>query len=159
MGLLRRLILYGTAVFVVLSILAVPVFSSGSDDQRKDRLLQRVNTYWNDRVEGRIAQNYDYYDPFFRARVRPEAYVSKLLEIKFHSYQIGDVDITENIAKVTVEVEVEIPEAIIAGKKTSLPLRKDKWVEDWIWIDNDWFKVYKRNLFLSYIPFFPAFPP
>ncbi len=118
-----------------------------------------MNTYWNDRIQGKIGDNYTYYDPFFRGTTTRIAYEANLVQIKFHSYQIGKVEIKENIAKVPMEVEFEIPETVIFGKAITVPKKKDKWVEDWIWIDSDWFKVYKLPSNATYIPFFPSFPP
>jgi len=158
MGLTRQLFLCGFILFMA-CMFAVPAFPSDTAEQRKERLLQRVNTYWNDRVHGKIGQNYDLYDPFFKMRVKRIIYEANLIDIKFISYKIGDAKLTENIAKVPVEVEFEIPETVIAGKRISIPPRKDKWEEDWIGIDGDWFKVYKVNVNSTYIPFFPSFPP
>lgn len=157
-GWIRRL-WFISVIALIMVVFALPV-SSEKVDPRKERLLERVNSYWNDRVQGKIGNNYDYYDPFFRARVKRVVYEASLVEIKFLSYKIGDkVEVTENIAKVPMKVEFEIPETVVMGKKIVVPPKKDEWVEDWIWIDGDWFKVFKLQANATYIPFFPSFPP
>ncbi|MDH5769623.1 MAG: hypothetical protein OEZ31_11820 [Nitrospirota bacterium] len=154
----RRLWLYSMTALIIV-VFAIPAFSSEKTDPRKERLIERVNSYWNDRIQGKIGNNYNYYDPFFRGTTTRIAYEANLVQIKFHSYQIGSIEIKENIAKVPMEVEFEIPETVIFGKAITVPKKKDKWVEDWIWIDGDWFKVYKLPSNATYIPFFPSFPP
>ena len=154
----NRLMICAAAVLLVLAF-AVPAVSVDKADPRKERLLQRVKDYYDLRVADKRKDDYPFYDPFFRSRVTLKGFESSLIDVKFLSYQIGDVAITENIAKVPVEIEFEIPETVIAGQKIAVPRKKDSWVDDWIWIDNDWFKVYKLQLNATYIPFFPSFPP
>lgn len=157
-GMIRNFLLIITAVvFLALSVL--PAYSSDSPDPREAKLQQRVNDYWETRKSGKTEMSYTYYDPFFKARVTRKHYESNLIDIKFHNVKMGNAEIVENIAKVKIEVEYEIPESVIMGKKIFLPKRGDSWVEDWIWIDGDWFKVFKVNINNTYIPFFPSFPP
>ncbi|OGW51537.1 MAG: hypothetical protein A2Y81_07875 [Nitrospirae bacterium RBG_13_43_8] len=151
--------LFCSVVILIMGVFVTPVFSSEMADARKERLIERVNSYWDDRIQGRLDKNYEYYDPFFRGVVMPIVYEASLVQIKFHSHQTGNIEITENIAKVPMEVEFEIPETVVLGKAITVPKKKDKWVEDWIWIDGDWFKVFKTKLNVSYISFFPSFPP
>jgi hypothetical protein len=146
------------AGLLVLS-LAASAFSEGTGDGRKALLMERVTKYYDNRVKDKMADNFDLYDPFFKATVARKAYEASLLEVKFLSYKLGDVTITENIAKVPVDVMFEIPETVIMGKKIVVPPRPDSWVDDWVWLDNNWFKVYKMNMNRSYIPFFPSFAP
>jgi hypothetical protein len=157
-GWIRKSLFYSVVV-LIMGAFVTPVFSSEGVDARKERLIERVNTYWDDRLQGKIDKTYGYYDPFFRGMVLPIVYEASLVQIKIDSYQIGNIEITENIAKVPVDVEFEIPETVVFGKAVTVPKRKDKWVDDWIWIDGDWFKVFKVKLNMSYIPFFPSFPP
>lgn len=151
------------SLFFVLTIFlcafAAPALSSDIPDPREDRLKQRVNSYYETRKTGSTEVSYTYYDPFFRAKVTRRMYEANLIEVKFHKINPSVQEITENIAKVRVDTEYEIPETTIMGKLISVPKRADYWVDDWIWIDGDWYKVFKVNLNNSYIPFFPSFPP
>ncbi len=157
-GWIRKSLCYAFVVLIMGAFVA-PVFSSETVDARKERLIERVNSYWDDRIQGKMARSYGYHDPFFRAIVLPIVYEASFVQIKIHSHQIGNIEITENIAKVPMDVEFEIPETVVFGKAITAPKKKDKWVEDWIWIDGDWFKVFKMKLNTSYISFFPSFPP
>jgi hypothetical protein len=145
-------------VVLFVSSFITPAFSEVTDDSRKALLIERVTKYYEDRIHNRMSDNYDLYDPFFRAKVSRRAYEGNLLEAKFISYKIGDVSIDGNIAKVTIEIVFEIPETQILGQKISVPQRNDKWVDDWVWLDNNWFKVYKMPMNRAYIPLFPSFP-
>ncbi len=158
MGMIKSILVLVTVVIISFTA-ALPAFSSDVLDPKKERLEQRVNTYYETRKSGRTEISYTYYDPFFRARVSRKLYEGNLFEIRFYEIKLLEAKITENIAKVRIEAEFEIPETVVFGKQISLPKKKDIWEDDWAWIDGDWYKVFKVNVNNTYIPFFPSFPP
>ncbi|MBI5849117.1 MAG: hypothetical protein HZB31_14430 [Nitrospirae bacterium] len=147
------------SLLFMLFFLVASVFAAETQDPRMARLVERVNQHWDEKIRGDMGENYKSYDPFFRARVKKVVYEANMIDIKYISYTLGEIKITENIAKVPGQTVFEIPETMILGQKISVPPRTDTWEDDWIWIDDDWYKVFKLNLNMTYILLFPSFPP
>ncbi len=134
-------------------------FAAAAEDPRQARLEKRVQQFWETRRAQQHDRSYAFYDPFFKSQVKREAHVGRLVDIRFLEYQIESIAITENIAKVAIRTAFEIPETTVLGQRIAVPRKEDGWVEDWIWIDGDWYQVYKKPLNMTYILFFPSFPP
>ncbi len=115
--------------------------SGGKAD--RGRLEARAAGFWKTRTSGDWLKSYDYFDPFYRAQVRREAYVGTQGTVKYHDFKIEQVDITGSVAQVRVHYSMEIPELDLQGKLHKVPKRDEDTVQEWIWIDNDWHLAFK----------------
>lgn len=114
-------------------------------DAEKDRILrERVNTFWRLRVEGRYAELYDYYDPYYRATTDKEKFSSTQGNIIYQKAALTDAEIKGNFANVKIEMTFEVPEKVLMGKKFSIPRKESALNEDWIWLYDNWYKLYKK---------------
>jgi len=158
----RILIVILCALFVYSSVMAGISYADGGNyDSRSSRLTSRVNTFWDNMVSGNGYMNYDFYDPFFRAHVTKVAYMKSLpVFVRFNSYDVQSSEIVENIAEVRTVIDVTIDKTIIMGREVDEMQRKDTIDQEWVWVDNDWFLVYRRGATKSsYIPFFRSVFP
>lgn len=117
------------------------------EEQRADRqvarLRERVAKFWSDRLVSDWGGNYDLMDPFLRERMTREAYISQQFKTIYHAFEIKDLKIEENTAHVAIRYTAEVPEIISMGRKFSAPKREEEITEEWIWVDGDWYRVYK----------------
>jgi hypothetical protein len=108
------------------------------------RLRERVSMFWKDRMAANWGGNYDLLDPYTRDKYSREFYVASQFRTIYHGFEIKDIKITEGLASVTIKYTVEVPEFVSpSGKKLKVPKRDEEITEDWIWIDGDWFRVFK----------------
>ena len=108
------------------------------------KLRERVSQFWGDRILSNWGGNYDLLDPYFRQRTSREYYIANQLKTIYYSFEIKDIKITDNMASVTIKYTHEVPEFISPqGKKLKVPKRDEEITEVWIWIDGDWFRVFK----------------
>ncbi len=114
------------------------------DGEREKTLRERADTFWRLRVEGRYADVYNYYDPYYRATMDKEKFVSTQGNIIYQKAKLVDTEIKGNFATVKVEMTFEAPEKIIMGKKFSMPKTNSTISEDWIWLYANWYKLYKK---------------
>jgi hypothetical protein len=84
-------------------------------------------------------------DHVFRSRVRREAYMGSQGLVKYHDFKIEKLDVTEQVAKATVRYTYEIPELeVISGRPpVKVPTRSEPVTQDWIFVDGDWYVVFK----------------
>ncbi|MBI5612442.1 MAG: exo-alpha-sialidase [Gammaproteobacteria bacterium] len=115
--------------------------SGGKPD--RGRLEARAAGFWKTRTAGDWLKSYDYFDPFYRAQVRREAYVGTQGTVKYHDFKIEQVDIAGSVAQVRVHYSMEIPELDLQGKIHNVPKRDEVTVQEWIWIDDDWHLAFK----------------
>jgi len=83
-------------------------------------------------------------DPIFRSRVTREAYIGSQGTVKYHEFQLQKVAVTERIAQATVSYTYEVPRIEVApGRVQSVPKRADPTTQEWIFVDGDWYLVFK----------------
>lgn len=126
------------------------------EDQRADRhiprLRERVTKFWSDRLVADWGGNYDLMDPFLRDMMTREAYVGQQYKTIYHAFEIKDLKVDGNTAGATIRYTVEIPEIISMGKKYSVPKREEEIVEEWVWVDHDWYRPYKDMMGGGFLP-------
>ncbi|MEF9438428.1 MAG: hypothetical protein L0922_06720 [Candidatus Mariimomonas ferrooxydans] len=84
------------------------------------------------------------FEPFMKLKYTKKKFVDNQLKTIFHDYEIKEVRITENRAEVTVKYTFEIPEfSSPSGAKIRMPKREVEVAAEWIWIDEDWYRVFK----------------
>lgn len=111
------------------------------------RLKERVNAFWSLREEDKWDKVYDLMDPFFREGNSRSAYVKTQGNVKYYSHRlVGEPEINGSRASVQVAYESEVPELMLKGKKVSVPKTEVEIPQEWIWVDGEWYQVF-RDLF------------
>lgn len=111
------------------------------------RLKARVDKFWSLREQDKWGEIFNLLDPFFREGNRPDAYVNSQGSVKYFAHKIaGEPQITGNRAMVPVAYDSEVPELILRGKKVSVPRQEVTIQQEWIWVDGDWYQVF-RDIF------------
>ncbi len=107
------------------------------------RLQERVTKFWGDRLVADWGGNFDLMDPFLRDMMTREAYVAQQYKTIYHAFEVKDLRVEGNTAWATIHYTVEVPEFVSFGKKYSVPKREEEITEEWVWVDQDWYRVYK----------------
>ena len=63
--------------------------------------------------------------------------------VKYYDFKIQEVNLTERVARVRVLYTMEIPELDLEGKRHSVPKRDEQTVQEWVWMDGDWYLVFR----------------
>lgn len=120
----------------------LPAVEPLSPEKKQQRLEERVQRFWNLRVEGKFAETYEFFDPVFRAQVTRDQFQAQQGKIDYQSYQLRDTAIQGNIAEAVVEMEFSIPETEIMGQKFSVDQKKDIIRSEWVWVYDNWYAVF-----------------
>lgn len=110
----------------------------------EERLKQRFAEYWNSRIAPDLGKAYTFMDPMFRDRNKKESFVANQATFKYYSANADSFAVTGNRGKVTLNYQFELPEIMLGGKTINVPKTTEKTEQDWIWIDGDWYLVYKN---------------
>lgn len=110
----------------------------------EQRLKQRVDAYWESRIKGDLAKTYTFMDPFFRDRNKKEAFFANQAAFTYYAARSEGHEVTGRRGKVNIVYEFELPEVMFQGKMVKVPRTEEKTVQDWLWIDDDWYLVYKN---------------
>jgi hypothetical protein len=113
--------------------------------QRRDRLLARVDEYWQALVASDYPRAFALMDPLFRGVSNLMAFGAPLNKLQYSNYQVlaDSVAITGNRAVATAQVTTEAATFMVMGTRTSIPKREQALPEQWVWVDGDWFRVYE----------------
>ncbi|RLB92652.1 MAG: hypothetical protein DRH50_09275, partial [Deltaproteobacteria bacterium] len=76
--------------------------------EKEGLLRQRIQEMWHAQVNGDRATMYEYYDPFFRARVKKGLFAGKEIPIQYYNAVIDSMEIKGNVATVRVSMEYEV---------------------------------------------------
>ncbi len=119
----------------------------------QERLRERVAKFWSDRTRADWGGNYDLMDPFYRSLTGRDYYVTNQFKTIYHGFEIKDIKLSDNSAQVTIKYTLEIPEMFLqSGQKVRVPKREEEIQEEWIWVDNDWYRVFKDVAGGSFVP-------
>ncbi len=132
---------------------SLPELAAVNADANKERLKKRVEQFWSLRVEDKVKETYEFYDPYYRARVQKDEFSALKHRIKFNEFVIGNIDINNNIAMVEVGYQFNVPETIVQGKPFSVEPTKDVLKSRWLWMDNEWYLDYKPAMGESFLRF------
>jgi hypothetical protein len=115
------------------------------EGKRRAKLASRVEEFWKAYVGKNYEKGYEMFDPFARARVSKQFFLSNVGQITYHEFKIltDTISINENFASVKVNVVFEAETFSVGQYEGSIPRTDRELDEKWIWIDNDWFKVYE----------------
>jgi hypothetical protein len=134
-------------------ITGLPEFKEIPLEHREARLRERVNEFWKLRSKNDFAEIYKLYDPAYRTAVTQPDFAKFQGNVVYHNYKLDGVDIKGNIATAKVKTNVEVRPTLIAGRSFTMAPRDDTVTMEWVWVDNDWYFVYKtpfKNQYLQY---------
>ncbi len=118
----------------------------GLDDNiKKARFVSRVEEFWQEYVRKDYKKGFEMFDPFARARITQQFFLSNVGQLTYHEFKIltDTITINENFASVKVKVVFEAETFSVGQFEGSIPRTERELDEKWIWIDGDWFKVYE----------------
>lgn len=105
-------------------------------------LKERVNEFWTAFVKEDYEKIYYLFDPFFKVRTNKYAFIGNLGRIKYHEFEIKDIKVEGNVAKVKVKVVYSMPKVVLKIKEFSVPRTPDEFEETWLYIYDNWYKEY-----------------
>ena len=96
-------------------------------------------------VEGRYADAYPLYDPFFRAKNSLETFEGAVGRIDYLEYEVTSVEVDEPIATVNVRVKASVPPFKVerTGEMVSQPERELTIPSSWLLIDGEWYREFR----------------
>lgn len=117
-------------------------------------LSARASEWWDSRLSADWGKSYDMMDPFMRARTKRDTYIAAQGLVKYSDYKIRNVEqIGDRRAKISMTFTSEVPKMEIYGRTIEVPKKEGEIVQEWIWIDGNWFflfqDMYARN-FMDY---------
>jgi hypothetical protein len=114
--------------------------------QKVDLLRQRANEFWSAFVKEDYDTVYNIFDPFFRARNSMNSFLSKT-KIKYHEFEVKDIEVEGNVAKVRVRIVSSMPGIMgKLGQVISQPPAPSEFQETWLYIYDNWYKEYYMEL-------------
>lgn len=111
-------------------------------DEKKSLLKKRVEAYWEGMTKKDMKTTYEIHDPFYRARIPYEYYVSHRGPMVYLAYSIEDMKIQGNIATVKIKVKYEVPKITILGKDTYMPPKEITAEDTYLFLDSTWYRKY-----------------
>lgn len=112
-----------------------------------ERLKARVDAFWTLREQGKFDRVYDYMDPFFQEASSRAAYVRSQGAVVYRSHKlVGEPELHGVRGSMNVSYESEVPELMLHGKKISVPDKVVEVPQEWVWVDGEWYCVF-RDLF------------
>lgn len=110
-------------------------------------LKERADKFWRLREADKWGEIYDLLDPYFREINSRSAYIKSQGSVKYFSHRlVNEPEIKGSLATVKVAYESEVPEVMLKGKKISIPKQEVEIDQEWVWVDGDWYQVF-RDLF------------
>jgi hypothetical protein len=110
------------------------------------KLKTQVEGYWNSRIKSDWAESYSYMDPYFRDTSTKAEYVKGQGIFTYYAYKPINQMVDGRRAKVTLKYTFELPATMLAGKKIVVPRTEEEIIQDWIWIDNNWYLINKNMM-------------
>ncbi|MGB9496610.1 MAG: nuclear transport factor 2 family protein [Dissulfuribacterales bacterium] len=110
--------------------------------EKEELLRQRVQEMWHAQANGDRATMYEYYDPFFRARVKKGSFADREIPIHYYNVVIDSVEIKGNVATVRVSMEYEVKG--LPGRLAPIDVPRKATIdhETWLFVDGNWYRQY-----------------
>ncbi len=108
------------------------------------QLKERSTKWWQTRLKGDWSASYDSLDPMMRDRITRAAYVASQGSTKYYEFEIVQTElVSERRANVRVKFTFEVPELVMGDKKLSVPKKEATVEQEWIYVDGNWFVLFK----------------
>ena len=108
-------------------------------------LRRRAETFWGALMENDYKTTYGLFDPFFRGRFREVDYLAATGMVKYHDFEIEDVQVKGNMGQVTLRYKYEIPTVSTRLGTLTRPPTDARIQETWLFVDGDWHKEYRNE--------------
>jgi hypothetical protein len=122
-----------------------------SDSEKEKKLKERITSFWTLRMKGQFADTYDYHDPFFREKESKDNFAKFQGNITYNRFKVAEIDIKDNIANVKIDYNFEVKGVKIMGMEVSQEPTDDILIEEWVWIYDNWYRVWKNTFEQKYI--------
>jgi uncharacterized protein YchJ len=106
-------------------------------------LKQRAKAFWTAFVKEDYEKVYDFYEPFFRAKMNKYTFIGSRGAVKYSSFEVKDVKVEGNVAYVTMRVTYSVPGIKYKRLEFSKPETQTEFVNSWLFIDGNWYREYK----------------
>jgi hypothetical protein len=109
--------------------------------EKVELLRKRAHDFWSAMVERDYEKAYPIYDPYYRARVDKESF--KILQtLRYHEFEIHDIKVEGNVAKVTVSTVFSLPTKQFSRRPFTVPETPAEFDETWLYIYDNWYKEF-----------------
>jgi hypothetical protein len=107
-------------------------------------LRERANDFWNAMVNADYEKIYSLYDPFYRARHSDvsEAMATIKGKIRYHKFEVKDIQVEGNVAKVKVSLVYSLPPVKMKLQVFSAPETPADLEETWLYVYDNWYKEF-----------------
>jgi hypothetical protein len=109
--------------------------------EKVELLRERAVLFWSALVNRDYEKVYSIYDPFYRTHVSLKSF--RLLQpIKYHEFEIKDIKVEGNVAKVGISTVYSLPMTKVKKQQFSIPETPAEFEETWLYIYDNWYKEY-----------------
>lgn len=148
---MRKIVLLSIILFLMNACASMePPKRSMVDDlgspEKAELLRKRVGEFWTAFVKEDYEKIYYLYDPLFQVRANKYAFMGMLGKIKYHEFEIKDIKVEGNVARVKVWVVTLVPEFRFKQLKFSQPEKPVEFEETWLYIYDNWYKEYYMEM-------------
>jgi uncharacterized protein YchJ len=143
---MKRMIFALLAVFSLAACAGAPPATMVEDQgspAKVELLRERATEFWTAFVKDDYARLYHLYDPFFRARMNENAFISNTGAVKYHSFRIENVKVDGNIGHVKLQVVYSVPKMKFKRQDFSKAPTPAEFEELWLFVGDNWYKEYK----------------
>lgn len=109
-------------------------------------LRERTTEFWTAFVKEDYEKIFNMQDPFFRATKDMHTYISTLGRIKYHKFEIKDIKVEGNIAKVEMSLVYSMPSYKFKKMTFSVPETEQKIEMTWIYVYDNWYKEWRSEM-------------
>lgn len=113
-----------------------------SQDELKERLIERANKFWALREERKWEETWDYMEPVYRERFEKTEWLAQQGKLSFSKAVVDEskIDIQGNLAALTANIEVSVNQQVSKeGLLESAPPNKQVIDMKWGWFYDDWY--------------------
>jgi hypothetical protein len=109
-------------------------------------LRERAHDLWSAFVKEDFEKAYQFYDPFVRAKREKAEFLATLGKIKYSAFEITDVKIEGNVAKIKLKIDYSMPKTKL-NKLEFFVAPTQREIEDkWIYVYDNWYKEWYSEM-------------
>lgn len=125
--------------------LDLPDYSTSQipDSKREEMLKQRVESFWQHRINGQFAESYAFFDPAYKKAFNLDTFMQTQGMLIYHEAKLLETKISGNEAEVKLKIKYESKPLMVSGKPVSVPATEVEVTNTWVWVGDNWYMVYK----------------
>lgn len=118
-----------------------------NENERKSRLVKRIQELWASRVAGNYDKAYDFFDYAYRNSTTKQIYTANTGVINYLAFEVDSISVTGNEASVNMKVKYEVKTMTVpyTGKPLEIKPMDTEAPTKWVWVGNDWYIVYSPS--------------